>query len=192
MPMKFFKKPGVAFVLTVLIVLCATLISINVKLQAKCDSINDIFYDGVKISGTEYPAMSTPINELCTIGDEVVLMANNYGLDTTDLSSNLRYLKWSMYYNSDDVNYIGSCYSDYIQALKSTVNELNSTGLSSRHSAALAEYETQIDEYTATVTEGAKGYNEAVRNFKKSYDKYPTNVWAAMSNTYFPGYFGSY
>jgi hypothetical protein len=190
--MSFFKKRGVAVLLTIIIVLCATLISINVKLQAKCDNISDIFYNGVKISGTEYPAMSTPINELCTIGDEIVLMADNYRIDTTTLSENLRYLKLGLLYSSQNINYIGSCYSDYIQALKTTVNELNNTGLSERHSTALAEYETQIEADTATVTQGAKGYNESVRSFLKSYDKYPTYVWAALTGTEFPGYFGNY
>ena len=41
--MNFFKRPAVAVILTVLIVLCSTLVSINVKLQGKCDAVSDIF-----------------------------------------------------------------------------------------------------------------------------------------------------
>lgn len=190
--MDFFKKRSVAVILAIIIVLCSTLISINVKLEAKCNEVSDIFYDGVKLNGVEYPSMATPVKELCSIGDNIITIANNYGIDTSDLSDELRYLRLAMQYSSDDVGYIGSCYSDYIKELKAIDAKLNDIDLSDRHTVTMAEYQLRIEECTETISQGASGYNEAVRVFLKSYDKYPTDFWAEMTNTYFPTYFGNY
>ena len=87
--MNFFKRPFVAVLLSALIVLCSTLVSINVKLESKCDAVSDIFYEGVRISGVDYPAMAEPMKQLCALTDDVILIANNYGIDTGELSQRL-------------------------------------------------------------------------------------------------------
>ena len=115
--MNFFKRPFVAVLLTVLIVVCSTLVSINVKLESKCGAVSDIFYEGVRISGVEYPAMAEPMKQLCALTDDIILIANNYGIDTGELSQRLDVLELAMQYSADDVNYIGSCYGDYFKAL---------------------------------------------------------------------------
>lgn len=87
--MNFFKRPAVAVILTVLIVLCSTLVSINVKLQGKCDAVSDIFYEGVRVSGVDYPAMAEPMKQLCALTDDIILIAYNYGINTEALSQRL-------------------------------------------------------------------------------------------------------
>ena len=189
--MNFFKKPFVAVVLTVLIVVCSTLVSVNVKLQSKCDAVNDIFYDGVRISGVVYPAMAEPMKQLCTLTDDVILIANNYGIDTAELSRRLDDLDLAMQYSDNDMNYIGSCYGEFFKALRTVENQLQSTGLSERHQAAMDEYSVQIASCSETIAQGAVGYNERVRSFLKSYDKFPTSFWADVTGTWFPGYFNA-
>ena len=76
--MNFFKRPFVAVLLSALIVLCSTLVSINVKLESKCDAVSDIFYEGVRISGVDYPAMAEPMKQLCALTDDVILIAVNF------------------------------------------------------------------------------------------------------------------
>lgn len=189
--MNFFKRPFVAVVLSALIVLCSTLVSINVKLQSKCDAVNDIFYDGVRISGVEYPAMAEPMKQLCALTDDIVLIAYNYGIDTGALSQRLDDLELAIQYSADDVGYIGRCYGDFSKELRSVENQLQSTGLSERHQLAMDGYSTQIAECSATIAQGAVGYNEKVRSFLKSYDKFPTDFWAEITGTWLPDYFNA-
>ena len=189
--MNFFKKPFVAVVLSALIVVCSTLVSINVKLKSKCDAVSDIFYEGVRISRVEYPAMAEPMKQLCALTDDVVLIANNYGIDTGELAQRLDELKLAIQYSDNDVNYIGSCYGDFFKALRAVENQLQSTGLSERHQTAMDEYSAQIASCSETISQGAAGYNEKVRSFLKSYDKFPTNFWADVTGTWFPGYFNA-
>ena len=189
--MNFFKRPFVAVLLSALIVVCSTLVSINVKLDSKCDAVSDIFYEGVRISGVEYPAMAEPIKQLCALTDDVILIANNYGIDTGELSQRLDELKMAMQYSEDNVSYIGSCYGAYFKALRSVENQLQSTGLSERHQAAMDEYSAQIASCSGTIAQGAAGYNEKVRSFLKSYDKFPTSFWADVTGAWFPDYFNA-
>lgn len=189
--MKFLKRPFVAVVLSLLIVLCSTLVSINVKLQSKCDGVNDIFYKGVRISGVVYPPMAEPMKQLCALTDDIILIANNYGINTGELSRCLDNLELAIQYSANDVPYIGSCYGEYFKALRSVENQLQSTGLSERHQAAMDGYSSQIASGSETIAQGAAGYNEKVRAFLKSYNKFPTNFWAAVTGTSLPGYFNA-
>lgn len=187
--MNFFKRPFVAVVLSAVIVLCSTLVSINVKLDSKCRDVNAIFYEGVTVSGYDYPAMAAPIKELCTLTDDIILVANNYGIDTEPLAYALDDLELAIQYSDDDVNYIGSCYSDFFKELRAVETQLHNTGLSERHTTAMADYSAQIEECSSAVAEGAAGYNEYVRDFLRSYDKFPTDMWADLTGIWFPGYF---
>lgn len=189
--MKFLKKPFVAVLLSVLIVLGSTLISIDVKLQRKCDAVNDIFYEGVRISGVEYPAMAEPVKQLCALTDDVILIANNYGIDTGELSRQLNDLELAIQYSTNDVSYIGDCYGGYFKALREVENQLQSTGLSERHQTAMDGYSAQIATCSELISQGAVGYNEKVRSFLKSYDKFPTDCWASITGAWFPGYFNA-
>lgn len=189
--MNFFKRPFVAVVLSGLVVLCSTLVSINVKLESKCDAVSDIFYEGVRISGVEYPAMAEPMKQLCILTDDMILIANNYGIDTGELSQRLDDLELAMQYSDDNISYIGDCYGDFFKALRSVENQLQNTGLSERHQLAVDGYSAQIENCSATITQGAAGYNERVRSFLKSYDKFPTDFWAGVTGTWFPDYFGA-
>ena len=189
--MNFFKRPFVAVVLSALIVVCSTLVSVSVKLESRCGAVSDIFYEGVRISGVEYPAMAEPMKQLCALTDDIILIANNYGIDTGELSQRLDALELAMQYSADDVNYIGSCYGEYFKALRIVESQLQSTGLSERHQAAMDEYSAQIETCSETIAQGAAGYDEKVRRFLKSYDKFPTSFWTEVTGTSLPGYFNA-
>lgn len=189
--MNFFKRPFVAVVLSALIVLCSTLVSINVKLQSKCDGVSDIFYDGVRISGVEYPAMAEPMKQLCALTDDVILIANNYGIDTRELSSFQTDLENGLLYWDWRLDALSERYGAFLKALRTVENQLQSTGLSERHQAAMDEYSAQIASCSGTIAQGAVGYNEKVRSFLKSYDKFPTSFWADVTGTLLPGYFNA-
>ncbi len=189
--MKFFKKPSVAVFLSILLVYISTMTSISVKLTDKCIDVTDGFYDGVRVEGVDYPATYDSVKELCSISDEIILIAKNYGIDTEELSYALDGLESAMIYSSEDISYIGWCYDDFIQQLKLVDGQLGNTGLSQRHTAAMEEYSAQMSSALEATEKNSAAYNETVRAFIREYDRFPISTWANLTDTYFPGYFGN-
>ena len=70
-------------------------------------------------------------------------------------------------------------------------NQLNGTGLSQRHTAAMEEYSAEISAAVEATEENGAAYNETVREFIREYDRFPTSMWANLTDTYFPGYFSN-
>ena len=189
--MKFFKKPSVAVIVTILVVYISTMASISIKLNDKCIDISDGFFDGVRVGGVDYPAVYDSVKELCSITDDIIVIAKNYGISTDDLSYALDGLESAISYSGEDISYIGWCYDDFVQQLKLVENQLNSTGLSQRHTTAMEEYSAQISTAIEATEENGAAYNETVRDFIREYDRFPTSMWAGLTGTYFPGYFSN-
>ena len=189
--MKFFKKPSTAVILSILVVYISTMLSINVKLTDKCIDVTDGFYDGVRVSGVDYPATYDSVKELCGLGDEIIVIAKNYGINTDDLYYALDGLESAISYSGEDITYIGWCYDDFLQQLKLMENQLNGTGLSQRHTAAMEEYSAEISAAVEATEENGAAYNETVREFIREYDRFPTSMWANLTDTYFPAYFSN-
>ena len=97
--MKFFKKPGAAIFLSLLVVYLSTTISINAKLTDKCLDISDGFFVGVRVDGVDYPPVYDSVKELCSISDEMIIIAKNYGIDTEDLYYAQDWLESAMVYS---------------------------------------------------------------------------------------------
>ena len=55
--MDFLKKRPVAIILALIIVVGSTLLSVNIKLGSKCQTITDGFYSGVTYNGYEHPSI---------------------------------------------------------------------------------------------------------------------------------------
>lgn len=189
--MKFFKKPSVAIVVTILVVYISTMVSINVKLTDKCIKITDGFYDGVRVSGVDYPAVYDSVKELCFLSGDMIVIAKNYGIDTEALYYAQDSLESAVSYSGDDISYIGWCYDDFIQQLRQMENQLHSTGLSQRHTAAMEEYSAEISSALEAIEVNGAAYNETVRDFIRKYDRFPISAWAGLTGTYFPGYFSN-
>lgn len=189
--MKFFKKPSVALVSAILVVYISTMASVNIKLTDKCIDVTDGFYDGVRVGGVDYPAVYDSVKELCSVSDEITVIAKNYGINTDELYYAQDGLESAVAYSGDDISYIGWCYDDFIQQLKLVENQLLSTGLSQRHTDAMVEYSVQIREAIEAAETNGAAYNETVREFIREYDRFPTSMWANLTDTYFPGYFSN-
>lgn len=189
--MKFFKKPSVAVIVTILVVYISTMTSVGVKLTDKCIDVSGGFFDGVRVDGVDYPATYDSVKELCSICDEIIVIARNYGIDTEELYYAQDGLESAVAYSDDDISYIGWCYDDFIQQLKLVENQLHSTGLSQRHTAAMEEYSSEISAAIEATEKNGAAYNETVREFIREYDRFPISTWANFTGTYFPGYFSN-
>lgn len=185
--MKFLKKPFVAVLLTIATVLCSTAISINIKLNNKCESIIDEFYEGGIAQGVVFDSTYGNLCSMYELAEEIVLVADNYGVDTRELSSSISTLKEALNYKNSDMSEIYSDYSDFYSSLRAVEIELSNIQLSQRHMEYMNSASGQISYLKSCVDNS--NYNESLRTFYKKFDRFPVNVFADIFNIDYPEYF---
>ncbi len=185
--MKFLKKPFAAVLLSIIIVLCSTVISINVKLNNKCESLIDKFYEGGIEQGFVVDSIYGNLCRMYELAEEIVLVADNYGVDTRELSSNINALKETINYKNHDMSEIYSNYSDFYSSLRAVEIELSNIQLSQRHMEYMNSASEQISYLKSCVDDS--NYNESVRTFYKKFDRFPVNIFADLFNIEYPEYF---
>ncbi len=185
--MKFLKNPFIAVLLTVLIVLGSTAISINTKLNNKCENIIDKFYEGGIQQGFVFDSTYGNLCSMYELADEIVLVADNYGVDTRELSSNINTLKEALNFKNDDMSEIYSDYSEFYASLRAVEMELSNIQLSQRHMEYMNSASEQISYLKSCVDNS--NYNESVRTFYKKFDRFPVNAFADFFNIDYPEYF---
>ncbi len=185
--MKFLKKPFVAVLLTVLIVLCSTAISINTKLNNKCESIIDVFYEGGMQQGFIVDSTYGNLCNMYELAAEIVLVADNYGVDTWELSSSINALKEALNFKNDDMSEIYSDYSEFYSSLRTVEMELSNIQLSQRHMEYMNSASEQLSYLKSCVDNS--NYNESVRTFYKKFGRFPVNAFADIFSIDYPEYF---
>ena len=186
--MSFFKKPGIAVFLTVIIVIASTLLSVNVKLGKKCQTITDGFYDGVEFNGYTQKSIASHLKNINAYADGLVTIAKNYDIDTTDLEDASEWLKLALNYSHGYASYIYSEYQGLIKAVTTLEDQLSRVELSERDASGVAQYTSSITGAQSAIE--SAGYNESVRELLRSYDRVPTDMLAAMAVVSMPEYFG--
>ena len=185
--MKLLKKPAVAVILAVLIVVGSTLISADAKLSRQSAKVVNGFYDGVKYGGIVHPSIASCLSELCDIADQMVVIANNYGLETEELTESTEDLRLSISYQDAFIRLIYSDYSDFNGPLMVLEDALNHTALSDRHSEQMAAISQRISELKADIA--ASGYNESVSAFLRRNGRFPTWQFANLFEINLPAAF---
>ena len=184
---KFFRNPFVAILLSVLIVLGSTAITSSVKLNNKCNEVVDGFYYGTKLNGQLMKSVYYNLGDLNEISGEIALIADNYGIDTTELYCSSEELKNNISYHNCDIEDIYDCYERLYNALFSVVMELSSTQLSQRHLEFMASASDQVNAIKLSIDNS--GYNESVRSFHKKFDRFPVNIFSDIFDIEYPEYF---
>ena len=185
--MSFFKKRPVALLLTILIVIVATLLSVHVKFGAKCQAVSDTFYDGVEANGYTQKSIASHLKNINAYADGLITIARNYDIDTEDCESSSEYLKMALNYSRDQAPYIHYEYESLLKEVNTLVDQLERASLSDRDADGVSQYLSSING-AKTAIESA-GYNEHVREFIRKYDHFPTNVLAALAGVEMPLYF---
>ena len=181
--MKILKHPVIAVLLTILIVFCSTAVSISVKLNNKCESIIDGFYD-------DKPGATSIYSDLCSIHElagEVMLVAQNYGVDTRELAESIAELKSEIGYRNEDIGDIYSDYTWFYSSLRAVEIELSGIVLSQRHMEYMTAASEQIAQLKTSIDNS--DYNDSVRNFYKKFDRFPVNAFADIFDVEYPEYF---
>ena len=183
--MSFFKKRGIAFLLTVCVVIAATLVSVNVKLSKKCQSVTDGFYDGVEFNGYTQKSIASHLKNITAYADGLVTIANNYDIDTADVENASDLLKSALAYSQQ--NRISNLYREYqslLKAVNAMEDQLARADLDARDASGVEQYISSITGAQSAIE--SAGYNESVREFMRSYDRFPTNILGTLAGVEMP------
>ena len=178
--MKFFKNPVVAVILSALIVLCSTLVSVNIKFGARCREITDEFYTGDE-------AMVKPLNNISASVDGLVNIAGSYGLDCTAVSAAADRFASALRGSDGQVGALYQLYRDLMREEASLESALFRQELRDQDADSAQQYAEIIREAVDELEDS--DYNESVRSFLRRYDRFPTNSLAALAGVAYPAYF---
>ena len=182
--MKLLKNPVFAVCLAIVVVISSTLINTNVKFGRKCSAVSDLFYEGVTTKGYTLASVASHLENICGYADGLVTIARNYGIDTDEVERDNELLKSSLKYSGRNMYYIRTSYGMLCTSLTALVDSLERAELSERDASGVAQYKSSITGAQSAI--GESGYNEAVREFLRKYDHFPTNVLAELANVDMP------
>lgn len=115
--MEVFKKPWVAVLVSIALVLASTLISAGTKLDRKAAEVTDGFYEGVTYNGYKHPSIYSQLSNLCGAADGIAAIAANNGIDCNELTKASNGLKASISTMHDNISAIYESYSAPLSAL---------------------------------------------------------------------------
>ncbi len=189
--MKFFRRKGVALVLSAALVLASTLLSVDVKFGRMAQDVTDVFYN---MSPTEadngvYRSTASHLTNLCSYADGLVTIADNYGLDTEDVDWDSESLRLSQSYSKNELSYVYYCYSDLCSSLDKLIDQMHRAELSERDASGLEQYENSIAGAKAAIETAGNSYNQYVQTFLRQYDHFPTDFLAELAGVDMPEYF---
>ena len=182
--MNILKNPVIAVFLCLLIVFTSTVVSINVKLVNKCEEITESFY--VSKNSAKSSIYGDIVN-MYELAEEITVVANNYGVDTRKLSSNISALKSELNFNNPEIENIYEAYSAFYDELWSVELKLSEIQLSQRHIEYMNTASKQV--YSLKLSIDNADYNNSVRTFYKRFDRFPVTLFADIFDIDYPQYF---
>ena len=187
---KALSNPAVAVFLALVLIIASTLISVNIKLGAKSDKVIDGFYDGVKYNGYVQPSVSSQLKNIMDYAAGLVTIANNYDVSgelIDEAQNQINALRGTMSTSRDNAYFIYERYQALIQSVDSLSYALGTQSLSERDQSGVEQYLINITGAMSTID--GSGYNESVRDFYRSYDRFPANVLGRLAGVDYPTYF---
>ena len=184
---KLFQNPVFAVLLTVLLVISSTLLSADRKLSRSCQRVVDGFYSGIRYDRVKHTAAAQCIRTLCGDAEQMVIIGDNYGIDTAPLAADTATLRQSVAYDNPDIAAVYAAYAPFLTKLMVLENDLSHTGLSERHSEQMKTISQEISQCRAMVD--SSGYNESVSTFLRKNSRFPTRQFAELFGITYPAYF---
>lgn len=184
--MEVFKKPWVAVLVSIALVLASTLISAGTKLDRKAAEVTGGFYEGVTYDGYKHPSIYSQLSNLCGAADGIAAIAANNGIDCNELTKASNGLKASISTMHDNISAIYESYSTLSGTLSEFLLRLPEDQLSARELEGLEQYRQTVDGTTSVIDEA--GYNESVRSFRSTL-LFPADVFMFVCGVDYPEYF---
>lgn len=185
--MKVLKKPVVAVILAILIIVSSSLVSSGIKLDRECRNVTEGFYQGVKYDGYKHPAIYTQLKNICGAVSGLVTVADNYGVDTSEVSALKDELSAGISEAHSGISSIYKKYSALDEALTRLIWELDEVTLSERDEDGLDLYVSTVDSANSTIA--TTGYNESVQSYINGCDLLK-RFFISATNTGLPEFFG--
>lgn len=164
--MKLLKKPAVAIIISIALVIGSTLLSGSAKLKKDIQQVTDGFYTGVTYDGYSHPSIYSQLTNITGAVDGMCAIAENNGYDANELSNASHYLKSSLSTMHDYISSIHWSYSELCDALTAFKLQINSMELNERDSDGMNKYLETIANAQRMIENA--GYNESVRNYKNN------------------------
>ncbi len=184
--MSVFEKKPVAILITVLVVILATIYSTNHFLGNACQEVTDSFYEGVETDGYRHASINSCLESRCSYANGLLTVASNYDelseeADTVR-DARLRLLEADSLHAKYTVN------SELQNAVELLSAAMNTVSLSSRDQEMAETYRSQFDGAGDAIA--SSGYNEAVRAFEReTFNVFPARFLALISGVKAPELF---
>lgn len=184
--MEFFKRRSVAIAVAFLIVIASTFGSANIKLQSKCDEVTQLIETGVKYDGYVHPSILGQLNTLRGDMDNFLTLIPE-SIDASQLEENNYDLRNAIKYSKDSPSYLCWCYEEVIKDFNAVALQMEDMELTDRQQDALDTYKAELEGIKKSIDES--GYNDAVRQFRREYGKFPASFFIKSSDVMLPDYF---
>lgn len=185
--MKGFSKTLVAILVCVLVVIVSTAVSVSVKLNKECEKVIDTFYEGKLHNGYIVSSIYADIVKMYELAESIVVVADNYGIDTRKLVSDISTLREELSYKNPDASDLYEDFTNFYNNLWAVELELSTTQLSQRHLEYMNSAAQQVNNLKLSIENSE--YNSNVKSFYKKFDRFPANAFADMFDIEYPEYF---
>ena len=183
--MKFLKSRAVALCLLAVVVCTSTISNAREGLEELARDTKNAFY----YSDTGYKSTYERLQDRSDAASNLVTLGNTYHLTETEA------LKFAQEELGELIDWYSSDAEDYYQANNDLTEPFN-TLYDALMQQPLTDREKQMAESYRTTFEGAQrqinadDYNEKVREFNQTVDRFPANVFLKMTYIDEPEYFG--
>ncbi len=147
------KKPFVAAIICVIVVVLSTVISVRTRLNPACDAISETF----RASG----GIAEQLTAICDAGSGLVKLAEDYGIEATEEYDLCLALRLSA--SRGEPSSLMNLYSLSCARLNDLKHDLNRAELSEKDAALLEEYTAKLDAAQTAIS--TDPYNASVRFF---------------------------
>ena len=186
--MKYLKKPAVAVLLSVVIVLSSSFLSADVKLSRASRKVTDGFYQGIMYGGYKHKSISGQLDNICGAVSGLMTLAGNQGIDTGELSSRNSELSKTLSDKTADISSVYADYSSLLDCLYPILDTLSEADLSDRDEKGAKDYMVAIMGAEKVIDEA--GYNESVQEFAEDMSRFPADFFLKITDTKLPEIFG--
>ena len=166
--MKFFKKPVIAVILSVILICTVTSAAVRMKINNLGKEVIYGFYDGVYYNGELQESIESRLRTIIEYANEIEEIAERNHLDAEPLADAVYTLELNFAYSEDEIYYIYGSYEDLMEAIKDTEILLESVTLTEAELERLSEIDAAIDEQVVGIKNS--GYNETVKEWEREND----------------------
>ena len=166
--MNILKKPAVALIVSIVLIVSSTFISADIKLGKECDGVCIGFYEGIDHDGYVHKSIYSQLDNLCGAVSGLMTIGAQHQMDTAELSGINGELIDLLKAKDTGFGKAYSLYSSVADSAERLGAELAAQKLSDREKKGLETYMSTIRGAQSVIADA--GYNESVGRFTDGLD----------------------